>query len=270
MPIHSSIELEATNAEAPVAELDFLYSKANADFATTTPINRPHNVNSPIRKQPLQRLPGIPKWLNMEAASLADDEVLEMILTPIVPRRRTRLIAQALLKTFGTFGQVVHAPAGDLMAVEGLGQAGIVALKSVGALHMLRKAVTDAPMIRTRDELTNYLTARLQHEKVEIFSVIFLNGCNQMIADEELGRGTINHSLAYPRKIMRRCPGARHQRHNLSAQPTRRHFEPVATRRCDNVRYRESSPHDGHCSTRPYHRGPRKILQFQRNAASIP
>ncbi|MDR3533942.1 MAG: DNA repair protein RadC [Rhodopila sp.] len=139
--------------------------------------------------------------------SLADHEMLEMILFIALPRRDTKPIARALLTRFRTFGGVVGAPAPELMAVEGIGEAGAAALKLVqaAALRMMRKEVAAQPVLSTWDRLTDYLTASMEHERIEHFRVLFLDGRNRLIADEVQGRGTINHAPAYPREVVRRC-----------------------------------------------------------------
>jgi DNA repair protein RadC len=53
--------------------------------------------------------------------------------------------------------------------------------------------------------LTDYLRAVLGHEKIEQLHVLFLDGRTRLIADEIMGRGTINHAPVYPREIARRA-----------------------------------------------------------------
>ena len=139
--------------------------------------------------------------------SLADHEMLEMILFIALPRRDTKPIARALLARFGTYGGVIGAPAAELMAVDGLGEAGAAALKLVqaAALRMMRQDVATASVLTSWDRLTDYLTASMQHERTEHFRILFLDGRNRLIADEVQGHGTINHAPAYPREVVRRC-----------------------------------------------------------------
>jgi DNA repair protein RadC len=139
--------------------------------------------------------------------SLADHEMLEMILFIALPRRDTKPIARQLLTRFRTFNGVVGAPATELMATEGVGDAGAAALKLIqaAALRMLRKELSAQPVLDNWERLTNYLTASMEHERTEHFRILFLDGRNKLIADEVQGYGTINHAPAYPREIVRRC-----------------------------------------------------------------
>lgn len=64
---------------------------------------------------------------------VADHELLEMVLFLALPRRDTKPIARALLARFGSFAGAVSAPLADLRSIEGLGDAGAAALKTVQA-----------------------------------------------------------------------------------------------------------------------------------------
>src|ERR1700709_1331740 len=65
--------------------------------------------------------------------ALSDYELLEMALFPALPRRDTKPLAKALLKKFGSFAEVLHAPVARLREVEGIGEASINHIKLLAA-----------------------------------------------------------------------------------------------------------------------------------------
>src|SRR6266478_9488903 len=65
--------------------------------------------------------------------ALSDYELLEMALFPALPRRDTKPLAKALLKRFGSFAEVIHAPVARLREVEGIGDASIHQIKLLAA-----------------------------------------------------------------------------------------------------------------------------------------
>ncbi len=138
--------------------------------------------------------------------ALADHELLEMVLFLALPRRDTKPIARALLARFGSYAAAISAPLNDLRAVDGIGDAGAAALKTVqaAALRLARAEVMDRPVLTNWDALMGYLNAVLARERVEQFRVLFLDGRNRLIADEAQSRGTINHTPVYPREVVRR------------------------------------------------------------------
>jgi len=139
--------------------------------------------------------------------ALADHEMLEMLLFLALPRRDTKPMARELLARFGGFGPCVTASPDELRKVEGLGDAGVAALKlaQAAALRLLREEMAAKPVLKTWDSLKDYLRAALRHEKTERFHVLFLDARSRLLADEEMGKGTVNHAPVYPREIARRA-----------------------------------------------------------------
>ncbi|MGE0416135.1 MAG: DNA repair protein RadC [Acetobacteraceae bacterium] len=139
--------------------------------------------------------------------ALAEHEMLEMVLFLALPRRDTKPIARALLTRFGSFGLVIAAPLPDLLAIPDLGKAGAAALKLVqaAALRLLRASVLDRPVLANWNGVIDYLRACLAHERAEQFRVLFLDNRHRLLADEVLGRGTVDHAPVYPREVVKRA-----------------------------------------------------------------
>jgi DNA repair protein RadC len=139
--------------------------------------------------------------------ALADHEMLEMVLFLALPRRDTKPLARALLSRFRSFAAAIAAPVPDLLAIDGIGEAGAAALKTVhaAALRLARAEMVDLPVLSNWPKLIAYLTAALAHEQVEQARVLFLDGRNRLLADEAQGRGTVNHTPLYPREVVKRA-----------------------------------------------------------------
>lgn len=147
------------------------------------------------------------KLISAGPDALLDHELLEMQLFLALPRRDTKPIAHALLARFGSFGNAIAASPQELRQVEGLGEAGIAALKTVqaAALRLMRQEVLDRPVLGNWDRLVGYLNAVMAREKTEQFRVLFLDNRNRLLADEAQARGTVNHTPVYPREVVRRA-----------------------------------------------------------------
>ncbi|GAB0112886.1 RadC family protein [Acidisoma sp. C75] len=147
------------------------------------------------------------RLLNAGAEALADHELLEMVLFLALPRRDTKPIARALLGRFRSFAATIAASPQELRGVEGLGEAGIAALKTVQAasLRLIRAEVMNQPVLSSWQRLIDYLTAALAREKIEHFRVLYLDSRNRLIADESQARGTVNLAPVYPREVVRRA-----------------------------------------------------------------
>ena len=139
--------------------------------------------------------------------AVADHELLEMVLFLALPRRDTKPVARALLTRFGSYAGAISAPIPDLRTIEGLGEAGAAALKTIqaAALRLVQAEVKAQPILNDWPRLIDYLTAVLSRERVEQFRVLFLDNRNRLLADEAQSRGTVNHTPVYPREVVKRA-----------------------------------------------------------------
>jgi DNA repair protein RadC len=138
--------------------------------------------------------------------SLPDYELLELFLYRSIPRSDVKPLAKALLARFGGLQGVLAAPIGDLRQVPGVGEAVALDLKLMheAALRLGRESLAKRPLISSWTALLAYVRAELAYEAREQFRVLFLDKKNQLIADEQLGSGTVDHAPVYPREVARR------------------------------------------------------------------
>lgn len=139
--------------------------------------------------------------------ALPDYELLELILFMAIPRRDVKPIAKQLIARFGSFSGVVNASIADLSGVTGISENTAIAIKAIqaGALRMMKQDVIGRPVLNSWQRLMDYLHATMAHEQKEHFRLLFLNKKNELIADEVQQSGTVDHTPAYPREIMKRA-----------------------------------------------------------------
>ncbi len=139
--------------------------------------------------------------------ALPDYELLELYLFRSLPRADVKPLAKALLARFGSLQAVIAAPEADLCGCPGMGAATALDLKLAHefALRAARAETHHRTVISSWSALLSYVRVALAHEPREQFRVIFLDRKNQMIRDELMGQGTVDHAPVYPREIMRRA-----------------------------------------------------------------
>ena len=95
----------------------------------------------------------------------------------------------------------------ELRTVAGIGEAVALDLKLVQeiGLRSAREVVARRPVISSWSALLAYVKTALEHEAREQFRVLFLDKRNQLIADEVMNRGTVDHAPVYPREVVRRA-----------------------------------------------------------------
>ena len=147
------------------------------------------------------------KLLGRGADSLADYELLEMLLFFAQPKGDTKPLAKRAINQFGSFGAVLSAPARELFEVPGLGEHSVAAIKLVqaSAVRLARAEIQHAPVLSNWDVLIDYLRAVQGRERVEQFRILFLDTRNRLLADEAQARGTVNHTPVYPREVAKRA-----------------------------------------------------------------
>lgn len=147
------------------------------------------------------------RFLDGGSDAVADYELLELILFLAIPRADTKPIAKALIDRFGTFAEAVSAPSQQLLQVKGMGEAGVVALKTIaaGAERLAREEVHAQPVLSSFQAVVDYCRVAMARQPIEQFRVLFLDKQNCLIRDEVQGTGTIDQTPAYPREVIRRA-----------------------------------------------------------------
>lgn len=151
------------------------------------------------------------RYLSCGYKSLADYEIIEFLLFPIIPRRDTKALAKELLEKFSTIEGIFEADPKELKKVKGLGDVSTTYLKFIGDLFsyyyedkVLNDKENNRISIRSKNQLLNYLRKNIGISKIEEFKVIFLNSNNEVLGVETLFQGTIDKSAVYSRKILER------------------------------------------------------------------
>ena len=147
------------------------------------------------------------RFMASNGEAIADYELLEMILFSAKPMGDVKPMAKALIARFGSFGQVLMAAPSELSKVEGIGEAAVMAIKvaKAAAERLLLEEVKARPVVKSWTQLLDYCRLQFGHKMNEEFHVLFLNHKLELIADECHQKGTVNHTPAYPREVVKRA-----------------------------------------------------------------
>ncbi|TRD22642.1 RadC family protein [Palleronia caenipelagi] len=139
--------------------------------------------------------------------ALSDGDLLESLLLALQPHTDPTPLALRLLQRFGDLGAIFGATPAEIAATQGSGSALSADLAMIGVLtrHSLRSKVIGRPVVSGWQDLLDYCSATLGKAHIECLRAVFLNVKNVVIADEELGRGTIDHVPVYPREVVKRA-----------------------------------------------------------------
>src|ERR1700761_1572887 len=118
--------------------------------------------------------------------ALSDYELLEMVLFTAQPRRDMKPLAKALLKKFGAFAEVIHAPEPLLREVDGIGEATITQLRLIAAAakRIAKGELRQKHALSSWEDVITYFRTSMAFADKEQFRLLFLDKRNQLIADE--------------------------------------------------------------------------------------
>ena len=138
--------------------------------------------------------------------ALADYELVEAVLFGALPRGDTKPLAKRLMAEFGSLAGVMAAEPRKLMAVEGVGQSVIGAIKVVEAIaaRLTLAEAKEGHILDTWQSLLDFCHIKLARRPVEEFHLLFLDKKNRLIRHEIRAVGTIDHTPVYIREVCKR------------------------------------------------------------------
>jgi len=155
----------------------------------------------PAPERPARRL------LAQGAQALSDAELLALLLgngsagAPALQR------ARLALSELGGLAGVLNASRRQFEAIAGLGARRHARAQVVLEIvkRMLRQELARGPVLNAPGRVRDFLRLSFGRIGHEVFTVLFLDAQQRLIACEELFRGTLTQTSVYPREVVRRA-----------------------------------------------------------------
>ncbi len=143
------------------------------------------------------------KLLQHGPQALADAELVALLLRSGVRGCNALQLGQRLLDTFGGLHGLLHAPAGRLRGIRGLGCAKYAEIAAV--LELARRALAE-PMRERRlfdapEVVADYLRLWIGGSSIEIFAALLLDNRHRLLHAQQLWRGSLAQTAVYPREL---------------------------------------------------------------------
>ncbi len=134
---------------------------------------------------------------------LHDYEILELLLTLVIPRKDTKDLAKTLLARYKQISAVLAANQRELESFDSLGERSVTLLKFVRELssYCLQETYYKKEIISSQKDVEEYLRFHFSHLRNEYAVVLFLDNGNRVLSTEILAEGSVDHCTVYPRKI---------------------------------------------------------------------
>ena len=139
--------------------------------------------------------------------SLAEYELLELLLFRSIPQRDVKGLAKQLLARFGSIAEVLTAPAPRLAEINGIGDATITDFRIIEAAGrtLAKGAIAPRKILGSWSAVIDYCRAAMAFADREMVRILFLDKRNGLLADEVQQTGTVDHTPVYPREVVKRA-----------------------------------------------------------------
>ena len=160
----------------------------------------------PVRSWPASEGPA-QRLHTQGAQALSDAELLALLMGGGGVGAPALRLARRALSELGGLAGVLHASRRQFEAIAGLGarrHARAQASMEI-AKRMLRQDLARGPVLNAPERVRDYLRLSFGRIGHEVFTVLFLDAQQRLIACEELFRGTLTQTSVYPREVVRRA-----------------------------------------------------------------
>lgn len=136
----------------------------------------------------------------------ADRELLAHLLGFVMPGSKAASLAETLIAERGNYPRVLTSAPSRLIKL-GVPPKGIDILATVAQSleRALLRELTHGNILAGWQALYDYLHVSLGHSRREHVRALFLNSRNALIADEEMGVGTVNQASLHVREVIHRA-----------------------------------------------------------------
>lgn len=134
---------------------------------------------------------------------MLDYEVMETILTLVIPRKDVKPIARALLARFHNVSTILAQPLNVLSEHPGLGMVSATGLKIIleAIQYCLAEQMEQKNLLSSINDVKNFVRMKMGYRRRETVMLIFLDAHNQLISYSISTEGAVNLSINYVRNV---------------------------------------------------------------------
>lgn len=146
------------------------------------------------------------RFLKSGFTGMAEHEVIELLLTLVIPRQDVKERSKDLLVRFGNLRGILDASIEDLRAIPGIGSVAPVAFRIIRELAnlYLQQVSEKDTSLASAEAMYRFWRLRIGSLQDEVFEAAFLDSGYRLLKDgvQRLEEGTKDHAVVYPRKVM--------------------------------------------------------------------
>lgn len=149
------------------------------------------------------------KLLQKGVDNLSDSELLAILINNGIPGKSALDLAKELLAACGNdLNRIGRLSVQSIckLKIKGLGEAKAINITAALELGLRRHLITvKKEVIRNSADIAAYLRGKLAHKSKEVFSILFLNRSNRIIAFEQISEGGITGTIVDIRILLKKA-----------------------------------------------------------------
>ena len=149
-----------------------------------------------LEQRPRERLEKV--GVNM----LSEAELLAIILNTGTKNENVINMSHRLISTYGV-DKLSTCSLKELQSIKGIGKAKACRIHAIFELNKRIKTKYTGIIIKTPNNVFDYLSAKMSSLDKEHFVVLHLNSKNMILKEETVSIGTLNSALIHPREIFK-------------------------------------------------------------------
>ena len=138
--------------------------------------------------------------------SLSNDELLAILLNKGTKNKSAKELGLEVLNSVNKISDLKDITIEKLTNIKGIGQAGAITILSaieLGKRIFNNKNYNKKIVLKTADEIYQYIKYELFDKKQEYFYCLYVNSKKELIERKLLFMGTLNRSTVHPREIFK-------------------------------------------------------------------
>jgi len=148
------------------------------------------------------------KMIQQGAAALSNTELLAILIRSGTPKDSALELARQILQLCNqNLDELGKLSLKTLQQIKGIGDTKAVSIAAAIELGRRRQSAgyLEKPVIKSSNDIANYLRVVLKDYPYEVFAVVFLNRANKINHFEIISKGGITGTVADPRIIMKKA-----------------------------------------------------------------
>jgi DNA repair protein RadC len=143
-------------------------------------------------------------FVNLGADYMEEHQLLELLLSLIIPQRDVKQLAYNLINRFGTFDKVFSASIDELMEISGIGENTAILISLINAINERIESSKSEELMSLNNSAVarKYVKNLLSKEQDEKMIVITMDNDFNVINNHYVSDGTVNFAEVESKKII--------------------------------------------------------------------